>query len=89
MRELDVLLERYLDRSWPGASPDRRAAFIALLEMQDPELAALCLGRSEAADPDLAALIAELTGQRPAELSDASTVHTDESGRKPRPAQDP
>ena len=89
MRELDVLLERYLDRSWPGASQDRRAAFIALLEMQDPELASLCLGRSDAADPELAALIAELTGRGPAELSETSTVHTDESGRKPRSAQDP
>ena len=41
MRELDVLLERYLLTRWKLASPERQAEFVALLELPDPELAAL------------------------------------------------
>ena len=61
MRELDLLLERYLSRSWPTADLARRAAFAALLELPDPELADLCLGRAAARDPLLAALVADIT----------------------------
>lgn len=45
MRELDVLLVRYLEREWPRAGEAERAAFNALLERQDPELNALLFGR--------------------------------------------
>jgi len=45
MRELDVVLARYLARDWPAATAPERAAFRALLERQDPEINALLLGR--------------------------------------------
>lgn len=39
MKELDVLLERWLDRDGPQASSELLDRFAALLELQDPELA--------------------------------------------------
>ena len=45
MRELDVLLMRYLERDWPRAGAAQRAAFADLLEWQDPEINALLVGR--------------------------------------------
>lgn len=48
MRELDVLLTRYLDHHYAGAPSDEQAAFRRLLDSQDPELFSLLLGRSEA-----------------------------------------
>jgi antitoxin CptB len=39
MKELDVLLQRWLDRRYDAASSDERASFEAFLELPDPELA--------------------------------------------------
>jgi antitoxin CptB len=38
MRELDVLLGRYLDRRYPTASDTEKRAFEAVLDLPDPEL---------------------------------------------------
>jgi antitoxin CptB len=57
MRELDVLLVRYLERDWPAASEADRQAFRALLERQDPEINALLLGRLEPEDEALARVL--------------------------------
>ena len=46
MRELDVMLTRYLDRVWETASPGERDAFAQLVELQDPELFGYLVGRS-------------------------------------------
>jgi len=54
MRELDVLLTRYLERDWPGANATARAAFRSLLERQDPEINALLLGRMAPEDEAVA-----------------------------------
>ena len=54
MRELDVLLVRYLERDWPAAGQAERTAFRDLLEWQDPEINALLLGRLEPGDEALA-----------------------------------
>ena len=51
MRELDVLLERYLDRDYPQADGESRQAFEQLLEMSDPQLKALLLNGGEASHP--------------------------------------
>ncbi len=59
MRELDVLLTSFLERRYPGLSPHLRSEFAALLELQDPELFALMLGRSEPG-PEIAGIVAEL-----------------------------
>jgi antitoxin CptB len=57
MRELDVLLRRYLERDWPQADAVERNAFRALLERQDPEVSALLLGRLAADDEALARVL--------------------------------
>ena len=45
MKELDVLLERYVDQSYHGAPAAEQASFRQLLDTEDPELHAYCLGR--------------------------------------------
>jgi antitoxin CptB len=46
MRELDVLLTRYLERSYAASSPAERAAFAQLLELPDPDLFGYLVGRT-------------------------------------------
>ena len=46
MKELDVLLTRYVDERFAVASPAEQQAFEALLEVQDPVIYAYCLGQS-------------------------------------------
>jgi antitoxin CptB len=86
MRELDVLLERYLDTRWASASEGRRQEFRALLELADPELAALCLG-TVAPSAEQVALLRELR-ETPRELSAATVVYPSIVGPAPRPEQD-
>ena len=62
MKELDVLMSAYLENYYGEASTDERRAFEKLLEMQDPELYNLLLGRDRVADPALEALIERLRG---------------------------
>ena len=45
MKELDVLFEQYLDRRYAQADEVERAAFLRLVEMDDPDIYAICLGR--------------------------------------------
>lgn len=49
-RELDLVLQAYLERAYDEASPTERAAFVALLERPDCELQSLLFGA--AASPD-------------------------------------
>jgi antitoxin CptB len=60
MKELDVLLERYMDTRWPSAPPGERAAFVGLLEAQDPVIYGYCLG-SIPAPAHLTALVERIT----------------------------
>jgi antitoxin CptB len=60
MKELDVLLERYVEERFCGASKAEQEAFELLLEMQDPLLYAYCLG-SAPPPPQLAGLIERIT----------------------------
>ncbi len=60
MKELDVLLERYVDTRWPSAPPGERAAFLGLLEAQDPVIYGYCLG-SIPAPAHLKALVEHIT----------------------------
>jgi succinate dehydrogenase flavin-adding protein (antitoxin of CptAB toxin-antitoxin module) len=60
MRELDVLLMRYMDREYGRATAVERAAFERLLNLQDPEIQALLAGRLPADDPALDALVQRL-----------------------------
>ncbi len=45
MKELDVVMSRYLDSQYADADEDEKQGFISLLEMPDPDLYSLLMGR--------------------------------------------
>ena len=61
MRELDVLLTRYVDEEYRTAAPEQQEAFRRLLDIQDPLMHAYFLGRETPPDAVLASLIARIT----------------------------
>jgi antitoxin CptB len=89
MRELDVLLERYLVDRWPTAPAERQAAFRALLELPDPELAALLLGKTVTPVSGITLLVEEITENVGGELSAAGPVYKGVFGRGERPESEP
>ena len=62
MKELDVVMSTYLETYYVDASAEDQRGFKMLLEMQDPELYNLLLGREYAQDPALQTLIEFLRG---------------------------
>ena len=54
MKELDVLLERFLRERYAGVSSAERDAFAAFLELPDPEIAGYLLGGLEPPEPRFA-----------------------------------
>ena len=60
MKELDLLLTRYMDERYGAASPEEQEAFRGLLETQDPVIYAYCLGQ-ERPPEHLADLIVRIT----------------------------
>ncbi|WP_022949588.1 FAD assembly factor SdhE [Methylohalobius crimeensis] len=58
MKELDVMLARYLTRGYPQADEAERLAFTRLLEASDPELAAWLIYRHPCPDSQLALAVA-------------------------------
>lgn len=58
MKELDVVLTRYLEGQYAQASESQREAFQRLVDMQDPEIYALLLGRDRSTDPAIESLMA-------------------------------
>ena len=65
MKELDVLLARWLDCRWPLADEAQRHDFAWLLEQADPDLADWLIGGARPVDPARAALVDEIV-RRPA-----------------------
>lgn len=63
MKELDVLLSKYLEDQYSNASEDEQNTFHVLLEQEDPHLYAWFLGRSQSDDAKLQGLI-EKIGQQ-------------------------
>ena len=61
MKELDVLLRRYVDERFAAAPAAEQQAFERLLDVQDPLIYAYCLGQAPA-PPDLKSLIERITG---------------------------
>ena len=51
MKELDLLLQNYLELSYPTASAADQKAFESILQLPDPELYDLILGRCAGSDP--------------------------------------
>jgi len=63
LRELDLMLQRYLGEHYPSASAADQAAFVQLLEQSDADILDWMLGRSEP-PPDLANVVAALSPHR-------------------------
>jgi len=57
MKELDLLLERWLRCEFDRSSPLLRERFTALLELPDPDLAGYLLGHVCPATADIAAAV--------------------------------
>ena len=60
MRELDQLLERYLDQRWAAASESERGAFLRLLDCEDDRLWRWFMGYEACPDAELSELIARI-----------------------------
>lgn len=78
MKELDVLLGRWISEQYDVASSEQRAAFERFLDLPDPDMARYLLGR-EQPPAEHAAMLAEL-------LALASPTR---AAAAPRPAPDP
>lgn len=57
MKELDVLLERFLERGYANLDERERDMFARLLDQKDPDLLAWLTGQEQPVNPALAALI--------------------------------
>jgi succinate dehydrogenase flavin-adding protein (antitoxin of CptAB toxin-antitoxin module) len=62
MKELDVLLERYVRSRMPLGSAEERDSLARLLELPDPLLADYLFGDASAAEPALARLVSAIRG---------------------------
>jgi antitoxin CptB len=60
MKELDILLERFVRQALPQAPVLERQAFERLLELPDPLLAGYLLGQERPGDRELAELTARI-----------------------------
>ncbi len=58
MLELDLVLNRFVERHLTGLEPTKLDAFHALLARTDPELLDLVMGRIDAVEPDERAVLA-------------------------------
>jgi antitoxin CptB len=65
MKELDVLLERYVRERYRQASGDDRVAFGRLLDLPDPDLADYFFGYATPPDPEIARLARLIATHRP------------------------
>jgi antitoxin CptB len=64
MKELDLLLLRYLEQEYSAALPADRAAFARILELQDPELFGYLVGRESPTDAGLRDVLARIRHDR-------------------------
>jgi antitoxin CptB len=65
MRELDMVLERFLELDFPQLEAEMREAFTLLLDASDPDLYDWLLGRVTAPTAALAQVVARLQEYRP------------------------
>lgn len=61
MKELDLLLRRYVDEEFAQASSAHQTAFLALLEIPDPQIWSYCLGLEPPPTAVMASLIRRIT----------------------------
>ena len=65
MRELDILLERYLQNCFAESNNDEKSAFQQLLSLSDPELAGYLLRGVPHDDVLTSNVIARILGRAP------------------------
>ena len=65
MRELDQLLERWLDTHWRQSSAAERETFLRLLDSEDDRLWRWCLGHETPEDAALQRLVERITSTAP------------------------
>jgi antitoxin CptB len=59
-KELDLLLQRYLDSGYLIADDEEKALFVELLELEDDELVAVLMGEMEVEAEELKALVGKI-----------------------------
>lgn len=60
MRELDVLLTRYLDNDYPQSTEREKSAFRELLTLSDSELIGYLLQRERSENPAIEAVLGHI-----------------------------
>ena len=60
MRELDAVLQGFLEREFDALDQRQKSLFASVLDMPDPEVYAYLAERSAPADPELAAIFASI-----------------------------
>ena len=65
MKELDILLERFVREDYERAPAEQKRAFTQLLELPDPELADYFFGYATPVEPELAHLTRLIATHRP------------------------
>lgn len=73
MKELDLVLTRYLREHWSTASSAEKAGFEQILELPDPLLVAYLLGREQAPDPAMERLLVVLREGLPKPVAGPAT----------------
>lgn len=63
MRELDILLTKYLENDFRQADDGQKQAFRALLELPDPDLIAYLLGGQTPPDAAIANIVSQIRGR--------------------------
>jgi succinate dehydrogenase flavin-adding protein (antitoxin of CptAB toxin-antitoxin module) len=74
MKELDLVLLRYLEGPWQVADAAQCALFEQLLDLPDPQLAAYLLGRETAPDRQLQGMVERLRAAAGAAVARAGTA---------------
>jgi antitoxin CptB len=64
MKELDLLLLRYVEEQYGAAPSSHQEAFRALLDAPDPVIYAYCLGGEQPASPLLSSLVQRIIHSR-------------------------
>ena len=65
MKELDILLERFVREDYECAPAEQKRAFTQLLELPDPQLADYFFGHATPVEPELARLTQLIATHRP------------------------
>ena len=63
MRELDVLLTRWLERNWGSSDPEMRKGFRRLLDCEDDQLWDWLLGRTTPSDSGLQQIVGAIRSE--------------------------